>query len=193
MIPANLTLEGERVKLLPMEARHAPELYACSTEEIWTYLPMKVSRLEQMERLVEEALRHKESGEDFPFVVYDKMLNKLVGSTRCLTLNASNRNVEIGWTWYAPEVWRTRVNTECKYLLLTYGFETLNLVRVQLKADIRNDRSNRAIRRIGAVPEGVLRQDRILPDGYIRNSKLYSIIDSEWEGVKSILEGYLSR
>jgi RimJ/RimL family protein N-acetyltransferase len=109
-----------------------------------------------------------------------------------LNISLTNKNLEIGWTWYSPEVWRTRVNTECKYLLLRYCFEALQLVRVQLKADIRNSRSNAAILRIGAVREGELRQDRILHDGFRRNAYIYSVLDTEWLEVRRRLEEFLS-
>lgn len=185
-------LEGTRVMIKAMDATHKEELFACGKQpDIWTYLPNNMNAAEDMSAFVDSALRDKESGLEFPFVVYDKSLGKLVGSTRFLNVSASNRNVEIGYTWYSPEVWRTRVNTECKYLLLKYSFEEMNMVRVQFKADVRNERSNAAILRIGAVKEGVLRQDRILPDGHCRNANIYSIIDSEWPGVKERLENYL--
>lgn len=187
-------LAGTRVELTPLELRHSAELFeSCNHHSIWTYLPDKVESLKDMNQLVESALRGKEMGTEYPFVVYDKQLDRLVGSTRFLNISAPNRNLEIGWTWYCPDVWRTRVNTECKYLLLKYCFEELNTVRVQLKADVRNDRSNRAIERIGAIREGTLRQDRILSDGYIRNAYLYSILDSEWPEVKGKLEDYLKK
>lgn len=130
---------------------------------------------------------------DYPFAVYDKQLQRYVGSTRYLNITLEHRNVEIGWTWYTPEVWRTRVNSECKYLLLKYGFEELNLLRVQFKTDSRNERSHYAILRIGATQEGVLRRERILHDGYIRNTNVYSIIDSEWPAVKGNFERILAK
>ncbi len=185
-------LEGQRVRLLPLEAAHAEQLFQSGNHpEIWTYLPKKVDTLKHMIELVEEALQGKEKGLDYPLAVYDKQLERLVGSTRLLNISTVHRNFEIGWTWYSPTVWRTSVNTECKHLLLSYGFEQFRAVRIQLKADVRNDRSNRAIARIGAVKEGEVRQDRILPDGYIRTANLYSIIDTEWPDVKQKLEGYL--
>ncbi|MDO3410930.1 GNAT family protein [Saccharibacillus sp. CPCC 101409] len=188
----HIHLQGTRVELIPLEEKHIEELFVSSAyPEIWTYLPKKVQRLEEMRQIVHDALSMKAKGLEYPFAVYDKELRRIVGSTRFLNLSLENKNLEIGWTWYIPEVWRTRVNTESKYLLLKYGFEELELVRVQLKADIRNERSNNAIERIGAVREGTLRQDRILHDGYTRSSHLYSILDSEWPGVKKKLEGYL--
>ncbi|PZD97230.1 GNAT family N-acetyltransferase [Paenibacillus sambharensis] len=186
-------LEGKRIQLLPLRLDHAEELFKCAGyPEIWTYLPNKVEKFEDMVELINNSIQAKESGLEYPFVVYDKELKKLVGSTRLLNISEANRNFEIGWTWYTPEVWRTRVNTECKYVLLKYGFEEFQAVRIQFKADIRNERSNRAIERIGAVKEGILRQDRILHDGYIRNAYIYSVIRPEWPDIKMKLEEYLS-
>lgn len=185
-------LEGNRIKLLPLELNQAEDLFKCGqNDNIWTYLPNKIKTLEDMIELIQEALESKKLGLEYPFVVFDKELNRLVGSTRFLNISSANKNLEIGWTWNSQEVWRTRVNTECKYELLKYCFEELNTVRVQFKADVRNERSNKAIERIGAFKEGVLRQDRILHDGFIRNSNLFSIINSEWPTVKSKLEEFL--
>lgn len=182
-------LEGVRIRLLPLDPSHIEPLYAAASfPEIWTYLPCRMQAREDMVQFVEEALEDKAQGTEVPFAVYDKILGKLVGSTRFLNISVPNRHLEIGFTWYTPEVWRTRVNTECKFLLLQAGFEQLHTVRIQLKADVRNERSNQAIRRIGAVHEGILRQDRILPDGHVRNAHLYSILDSEWPRVKEHLE-----
>jgi len=114
-----------------------------------------------------------------------------VGSTRFLNISIQNRNLEIGSTWLSPTVWRTRINTECKYLLLKHCFETLGTIRVQLKTDSRNVRSQRSIERLGAVKEGVLRNHMIMPDGYLRDSVVYSIIDKEWVQVKNKLESML--
>ncbi|MBN6189192.1 GNAT family N-acetyltransferase [Aneurinibacillus sp. BA2021] len=122
----------------------------------------------------------------------DKTTEKVVGSSRFLNISPSNRTLEIGWTWYSPEVWRTRMNTECKYLLLRHCFEVLSTIRVEFKTDSRNLRSQRAIERLGAVKEGVRRNHRILPDGYIRDSVYYSVIPQEWETVKARLQHLLS-
>jgi RimJ/RimL family protein N-acetyltransferase len=189
----NLTnLEGVRVKLIPLEEIHAEGLFEAGREPaIWTYMPRHVNTLEDMVKLVGEALVAKEGGMEYPFVIWDKQTGKIVGSTRFLNISVPNRNLEIGWTWYSPEVWRTPVNTECKYLLLHHCFEALSTIRVQFKADRRNERSNRAIARLGAIQEGILRQDRIMPDGYIRDSVYHSILAEEWPEVKVRLEGFL--
>jgi RimJ/RimL family protein N-acetyltransferase len=118
---------------------------------------------------------------------------RVAGATRYLNIVPQDRGLEIGGTWYGPEFQRTVVNTECKYLLLSHAFERLGCIRVQLKTDLRNERSQRAIERIGAVKEGVLRNHMILPDGRIRHSVFYSILDTEWPEVKNRLEGMLER
>ncbi len=110
-----------------------------------------------------------------------------------MEIHPEHRGLEIGGTWYGLEFQRTVVNTECKYLLLQYAFEMLGCIRVQFKADIRNERSWRAIERIGAKREGILRNHLILPDGVIRDSVYYSIIDQEWPGVKKRLKEMLGR
>lgn len=187
-------LEGERVILSPLQNSYIPELFAAvDSPEIWTYLPSEMKSIEDMTNHVMDALKAKESGAEMPFVVFDKEEDKIVGITRLLNISLENRSLEIGWTWYSSKVWRTSVNTECKYLLLCHCFETLNMMRVQFKVDSRNTRSNQAVSRIGATKEGVLRMDRILYDGYVRDTVYYSILHKEWPGVKSKLENFLSR
>jgi RimJ/RimL family protein N-acetyltransferase len=110
-----------------------------------------------------------------------------------MNIMPKDRGLEIGGTWYAPEFQRTAVNTECKFLLLRHAFEELRAIRVQLKTDMRNERSQRAIERLGAIREGVLRNHMILPDGRYRDSVFYSILDTEWPGVKARLLEMLRR
>jgi RimJ/RimL family protein N-acetyltransferase len=116
----------------------------------------------------------------------------VAGATRYLNIMPKDRGLEIGGTWYGLEFQRSPVNTECKYLLLKHAFETLGCIRVQLKTDLRNERSQKAIERIGAKKEGVLRNHMILPDGRIRHSVFYSILDTEWPDVKKRLEEMLN-
>ncbi|TWT25817.1 GNAT family N-acetyltransferase [Planomicrobium sp. CPCC 101110] len=190
IIPVKLA--GERVILLPMEIHHVRDLFnAGNSADIWAYMPMKVESIEDMKRLVEKALQAKEQGTEFPFVIFDKILGKIVGSTRFLDISVHDKSLEVGWTWLSPVVWKTQVNTECKYLLLKHCFEALRAIRVQIKTDGRNIRSQQAIERLGAVKEGVLRQHRILPDGFVRDSVYYSILDGEWPKVRDRLESML--
>jgi len=194
LLKDGITFEGKRVKLLPASLEHLDRLFNASHQrEIWTYSPSIISKHEDLEITMNQWMKSKEQGLRYPFVIIDKSTNEIVGSTSYLDFSPQNRKLEIGGTWLDPKVWRTRVNTECKYLLLKYGFEEMNLVRVQFRTDTRNERSNRAIQRIGAKLEGTLRQDAIMHDGYIRDSNVYSILNKEWEGVKTRLLGYLRK
>ncbi|MBW7477562.1 GNAT family N-acetyltransferase [Paenibacillus oenotherae] len=180
-------LEGERVKLIPLVADHLTELYACSKHpEIWLNYPLQIASMEDMSLFIEGALKGRERGEQFPYVVYDKQLQRIIGSTRYLRISEENRNLNIGSTWLIPHVWRTSVNTEAKYLMLRYAFETLQVVRVEIITTPDNERSQRAIERLGAVREGLFRQKYNRTD-YI----VYSIIDSEWDRVKQSLNDRL--
>lgn len=147
---------------------------------------------EDMVAHVEEALDSWEQGNEVPFVVIDKELNEIVGMTRFEEVSLQNRSVEIGWTWYSRKVWRTRVNTEAKYLLLRHCFDVLKLVRVQFTVDTRNLRSREAVLRIGAKQEGILRNCGILYNDHIRDMVYYSIVDNEWSVVKKRIMGLLA-
>jgi RimJ/RimL family protein N-acetyltransferase len=187
-------LEGQRVRLEPLQLGHAAALYSiCQDPEIWRYMPYKQpTALSEMEALIALALDAQERGTEVPFAILDRDSGQALGSTRYLNIMPKDRGLEIGWTWLAGTARRTYVNTECKYLLLRHAFETLGAIRVQLKTDSRNITSQRAIERIGAVKEGVLRNHVIMPDGYYRHSVYYSILESEWPTVKAYLEGKLS-
>ncbi|BFT75067.1 GNAT family N-acetyltransferase [Paenibacillus sp. P36] len=188
-----ITLEGTQVTLLPMQESHISALVeAASDPAIFAYMT-PLLQPSAVEQFVRQALDEQKAGLGIPFSVYDKHSDSFVGSTRLFDYSAANRHVEIGHTWYNPRVWRTRINTECKYLLLRHCFETLDLLRVQLKTDLRNERSQAAIARIGAQKEGTLRQHRVLHDGYVRDTVMFSIIDREWVDAKQRLEGFLNR
>ena len=141
-----------------------------------------------MLRYVETALGEFERKVALPFVTIEKSSNKIIGSTRFGNIDANNRKTEIGWTWINPEWQRTAINTEAKLLMLTHAFETWNCVRVELKTDVLNEKSRNAIRRIGAVEEGILRQHLITDAGRFRDTVYFSIIDSEWQTVKANLK-----
>ncbi|MBI4841836.1 MAG: GNAT family N-acetyltransferase, partial [candidate division NC10 bacterium] len=132
-------------------------------------------------------------GTQIPFAIVERASGKAIGSTRYLDIRRGDRGLEIGWTWIGLPFQRTAVNTECKYLLLVHAFEDQRAVRVQLKTDLRNEASQRAIERLGAVREGVLRKHMVLWDGFIRDTVYYSIIDSEWPEVKRRLQRRLAR
>ncbi len=189
-----VTLAGRVVRLEPLSVAHAPDLAEAGADEtIWRWMPYgPVTTPERMRAWVEEILSRQARGTDLVFAVIHLASGRAVGSTRYMDIRPEHRGLEIGGTWYGPAHRRTAVNTECKYLLLGHAFETLGCVRVQLKTDQRNEPSQRAIERIGAVREGVLRQHMIMPDGYVRSSVLYSILDCEWPAVKQQLERKLA-
>jgi RimJ/RimL family protein N-acetyltransferase len=180
-------LEGRRVKLIPLELEHVCSLFEVAQEpEIWEQYPVTIESYDQMKNFVIKALEGLKLQEQYPYAVYDKILNKFVGSTRYLRISAGNNNLNIGSTWYNPTVWRTKVNTETKYLMLEYAFETLKVNRVEIITTTENYRSQKAIERLGAVKEGILRKKYNNLD-YI----IYSIISDEWKEIKERLEGKL--
>ncbi|GAC1368248.1 MAG: GNAT family protein [Ktedonobacteraceae bacterium] len=183
-------LSGRVVRLEPLTPGHATGLLQAGAElATWDYMPFNpCTSLDTMREWIRSTLQEQADGLCIPFVIITLSDERIVGSTRYMSIMYKDRGLEIGWTWLAPEVRRSAVNTECKYLLLRHAFETLGAIRVQLKTDSRNLRSQRAIERLGAVREGVLRNHKIMPDGYFRHSVYYSIIDSEWPQVKAHLE-----
>ena len=182
-----VALHGKYVRLEPMTEAHIPALAEIGVGQgFWHFMLYGNMKTEaDMRNWVLDILSRKQ---DIPFVVVHLASGRVAGATRYLNIMPNDLGLEIGGTWYGPEFQRTAVNTECKYLLLKYAFESLGAIRVQLKTDSRNVRSQKAIERIGGMKEGVLRNHMILPDGTIRHSVFYSILDSEWEGVKGRLE-----
>lgn len=183
-----VALHGRFARLVPLQQDHVAALFAVNNPAIWQWFPVRIETLEDMQRLVDKHLAARDQGQAVPFTIIEQATGEIVGSTRLHTISHENRSIEIGKTWLTPRVWRSGINRECKYLLLGYCFEVLKLVRVQLKTDLRNIRSQRAIEGLGAVREGVWRQHWILPNGTIRDSVMYSIIWSEWPDVKMRLE-----
>lgn len=188
-----VVLEGNVVRLEPIAERHVNDLAKVGLEEdIWRYMRYgKMENIEQLTGWVRELLELQQQGTDLPFSVIYKASGAAVGCTRYLNIDKLDRSLEIGGTWYGLDYQGTLVNTECKYLLMRHAFEVLGCVRVWFKTDSRNRRSQRAIERLGAKKEGVLRNHMILPDGYIRDSVVYSVLPDEWPLVKTKLEARL--
>ena len=184
-----MQITNERAMLRLMDTNDTDKLFSIveGNKEIWTYLIAKMDSYEDMEQYVETAVKRYEQGKDLPFVVVDQKTNEVVGSTRLYNISTESKAAELGQTWYHPGVQRTSVNTECKYMLLQYAFEELQMLRVQIKTDLRNEKAQRAIERLGAVKEGVLRNERQLHNGYVRDAVVYSIIASEWPMIKERL------
>jgi RimJ/RimL family protein N-acetyltransferase len=190
-----ITLVGNYVRLEPMTEAHIPGLTEIGVgQTFWDFMLYgNINTEADMENWVRDIIARGEKGTDLPFVAIHLASGRVAGATRYLNIMPKDRGLEIGGTWYGPEFQRSPVNTECKYLLLTHAFETLGCIRVQLKTDLRNERSQKAIERIGAKKEGVLRNHMILPDGRFRHSVFYSILDTEWGDVKKNLEAMMAR
>jgi N-acetyltransferase len=181
-------LEGQYVRLEPLRLEHAPGLAnIAADEEIWRYFSSAPTTLADMRAWIEVALTQQQIGTSLPFAIISKETGAPVGSTRYMNIMPHDRGMEIGSTWLAPACWRTAINSECKFLLLRHAFEPLGCIRVQIKTDRRNERSRRAIERLGAQFEGILRQHMIVRDGVYRDTAMYSIIDSEWPDIKQRL------
>lgn len=189
-----VTLEGRYVRLVPLALEHTAGLCEVGLdEELWRWTATAVATREEMRGYVETALEEASRGTSLPFATIDKTSGRVVGSTRFGNIDRANRHVEIGWTWVARQWQRTSINTEAKYLMLAHAFETLGAIRVELKTDSLNERSRRAILRIGAQEEGTFRNHMITHTGRFRHSVYFSIIESEWPTVKAALDGKLSR
>jgi RimJ/RimL family protein N-acetyltransferase len=168
---------------------HAAALLpAAQSEEIWQYTLDKPTTLDAMRDYIARALADRDNKTAIPFAVRQLESDRLIGCTRYVNIAPQRRGLEIGFTWYAPEFWRTAVNTECKYLLLRHAFETLRYVRVEFVAMSGNARSRAAILRLGAIEEGTLRSRMVRSNGERFDAVFFSILDTEWPAVKATLE-----
>ena len=151
-------------------------------------MPARPLTRNAMDDWISRALTAQLQGREYPFAVVRLEDERVIGSTRYLTVEEADRTAEIGWTWYTPETWGGVVNPEAKYLLLRHAFEDWRAIRIALKTDVKNVHSQAAIRKLGARLEGTLRNQRIRPDGSYRDTVIFSIIESEWPAVKTKLE-----
>lgn len=187
-MPLNITLSSHRIRLRLFTIEDSKDLVtAASDGELWNLPFTVVPSAETVDDYIQHALEGYQAGTVLPFVVEDIATGKIIGSTRFWKIDRKNLKLEIGSTWYSKSWQRTYANTEAKYLLLQYAFEELNCVRVQFTTDVLNEKSQNAILRLGAQKEGVVRNERIMPDGRKRNSIRFSIIDEEWPSIKDNL------
>lgn len=187
-MPLNITLSSNRIRLRILTIEDSKDLVtAASDGELWNLPFTVVPSTETIDDYIQHALEGYQAGTVLPFVVEDIATGKVIGSTRFWKIDRKNLKLEIGSTWYSKSWQRTYANTEAKYLLLQYAFEELNCVRVQFTTDVLNEKSQNAILRLGAQKEGVVRNERIMPDGRKRNSVRFSIIDEEWPSIKDNL------
>lgn len=190
-----VTLDGNFVRLEPLEeSRHYADFCKVGLDpELWHWIPYRVSTTEGMREYIRDALAAETAGTALPFATIEKATGRAIGSSRYMNVDSANRRVEIGATWIAGPWQRTTVNTESKYLLLRHAFETLGCIRVELKTDALNERSRKAVLRIGAKEEGTLRQHIVTWSGRLRDTVYFSILDSEWPAAKAKLEEKLRR
>jgi RimJ/RimL family protein N-acetyltransferase len=189
---APVVLQGSVVRLEPLRLEHAQGLYNRGrVKSDWQYMPRSCFvDMADTRQWIEAALT---TADQLPFAIIDSASDRIAGSTRYLTIRPEHRSMEIGWTWLGQEWQRTAANTETKLLLLSHAFEQLGCVRLEFKTDARNERSQKALLRIGAKREGVLRNHMIVQNNYLRDSVYFSIIDSEWPKVKQRLLALNSR
>lgn len=182
-------LSGEYVVLEPLSLSHVAALnVAASDGQLWRLWFTSVPRPEEMKAYVTQALEVQERGEAFAFAVRDKTSGQIVGCTRICDWQVEHRRLEIGYTWYAKRAQRTAINTETKLLLLRYAFETLYAMSVVFQTHWHNLASRQAIARLGAKQDGVLRNHKLLKDGTMRDTVVFSILESEWPSVKNNLQ-----
>jgi RimJ/RimL family protein N-acetyltransferase len=189
-----VTLTGRWIRLVPLAPSHATALRAAAQDpEICRYLvPGPGETQEEMDALISLLLERQKAGTDLPFTTVLRANGRPVGMTRFHHVDRANRSVEVGGTWLDSALWRTPVNTESKFLLFRHAFETEKVHRVSLRADLRDERTQRAIARLGAVREAVFRDDRLRPDGSFHSSVVYGILASEWPSVRGGLETMLA-
>ncbi|MDB5202835.1 MAG: family acetyltransferase [Ferruginibacter sp.] len=185
-------LENDRARLEPLQEKHFGELLPIAKHtQLWEFTSVKISSEADFRKYFDQALAERKNGAAYPFAIFDKQHNRYGGCTRFGNISFEHRRLEIGWTFYHPELQRTGLNRNAKYLLLSYGFETLLLNRIELKTSLLNLRSQTAMKKIGAVQEGILRNHMINEDGSVRDSVYFSFIVQDWPGVKeTIFHGY---
>lgn len=181
-------LENERARLEPLTEKHYELLLPIALHtELWEFTGAKVRSEGDFKRYFDIALAEKNAGNSYPFAIYDKLNNCYAGCTRYGNISFPNKRMEIGWTWYLPALQRTGINKACKFLLLSFGFETLRLNRIELKTSLLNLKSQGAMLKIGALKEGVLRNHMINEDGQVRDTVYFSFIAPEWPSIKETI------
>jgi N-acetyltransferase len=189
-----LILTGQVVRLEPLEEKHLAELMklALANLEAFQYTSTP-ARFDQATAYFGKAFRDRDAGTAYPFAMFEKTSGRLIGTTRFTEVSWANRHAELGYTWFEPELFGSAVNVDSKYLLLSYLFDELEFLRVQINTDTRNLHSQAAIKALGAKLEGVLRHHKFAKDGYLRDTMIFSIIRPEWPEVKEILLTRLQR
>ena len=184
-----ISVQGRLVQLELLSAKHIDDLTeAVKDGELWNLWYTSAPEPKNVKNYIEAALSEFKNDTSLPFVIIRKEDNKVIGTTRFMNADSKNKRLEIGTTWYSKSVQRTGVNTECKYLLLKYAFEDLKCIAVEFRTHSHNNQSRTAIERLGAKQDGILRNHRIDNSGCLRDTVVFSILNSEWNTVKKSLE-----
>ena len=183
-----IILENNIARLEPLEEKHFQLLLPVALNiELWEFTGAYITNEEDFRKYFDIALKEKADGASYPFAIYDKRTNEYVGCTRYANISLPKTRLEIGWTWYHPKVQRTGINKNCKFLLLSYGFNVLDLNRIELKTSHLNLKSQGAMLKIGAVKEGVLRRHLINDRGLVRDTVYFSFIKEEWPQIRQTI------
>lgn len=189
-----VTLAGRLVRLEPLDLTHVPGLTEVALDPaIWQWMFVRPTNADDVRAWAEAAIAAREAGSELPFATVDAATGRPIGSTRFMNIALEHARVEIGWTWIAPGWQRSGANREAKLLMLGHAFDVLGCRRVEFKTDARNNRSRAALLGIGATFEGIFRNHLVLPDGGMRHSAWYSVIDAEWPAIRARLEASLAR
>lgn len=181
----DIILENQIARLEPLTEAHRSLLAGVASEPLlWEFVPNPAYTQEGWKKYMDTALQLRAEKKRYPFVIIDKKSGKYAGSSSYGNLSIVDHRIEIGWTWIGTDFWGTKLNSACKFLLLSFAFDKMDLHRVELKTDVRNERSRQAILNLGAQEEGVLRSHMSLQDGNRRDSIYYSILRNEWPEVR---------
>src|SRR5215475_10285484 len=192
--PQPVALQSQRVSLEPLAQRHCDDLVeAVKDGALWTLWYTSVPSPEGMQADIERRLGLQAAGSMLPFTVIDNSSGRAVGMTTYMNIDAVHRRVEIGSTWYRKSVQRTALNTQCRLMLLTHAFETLQCIAVEFRTHFFNQQSRRGIERLGAKLDGILRSHQVAANGTLRDTCVYSIIAGEWPAVKANLTWQMER
>ena len=181
-------LENKRAKLTPLQKDDLSRLDKVAYDpQIWKLGMSNIKEPKDLEAYINTALKERENKLSYPFLIFDKQNNSVAGSTRFRNISFEHKRLEIGWTWMHPKFQGTGLNKACKFLLLQFAFEVLQFNRVELKTDLLNQQSQKAMKKIGAKEEGIFRKHQITSSGRIRDSIFFSIINNEWEEIKKTI------
>ena len=181
----DIILEDEFVRIEPLQEKHFELLLPVAMEQsLWLFTVAKINSKETFRKYFDTAMEEKRNKKSYPFAYFNNQTQQYVGSTRFGNIEFAHKKAEIGWTWIHPSLQGTGFNKHCKFLLLSFGFETLGLNRIELKTSLLNLKSQKAMLKIGAVQEGILRKNTINDDGTIRDTVYFSFLNNEWPAVK---------